>query len=101
MQDMILSQNKGNDDWGIKGYSFRKFNPFMDKPPNFKIIKSKTRDLMADLIKHKKDFPGPKYETAGNMLMKQKISIYKLPRITALAEEQKRHEKDPAPGQYH
>lgn len=53
-------------------------------------------------MKMTKDFPGPnKYETAGNMLLKQKISIYKLPRITAFAEEAKRFEKLPSPGQYH
>jgi hypothetical protein len=102
VQDVINSSNRGSDDWGIKGYTIPKFNPFMDKPPSFKITKSRTRDLIGELIKHHKDFPGPsKYETAGNMLLKQKISIYKLPRITAFAEEAKKFEKLPSPGQYH
>lgn len=74
----------------------------MDKPPSFKVTKSRTRDLIGDLIKHHKDFPGPsKYETAGTMLLRQKISIYKLPRITTFAEEAKKNEKLPSPGQYH
>lgn len=99
VQDVIGSSNKGSDDWGIKGYTIPKFNPFLDKPPNFKITKSRTRDLIGDLIKAHKDFPGPnKYETGGTMLLKQKISIYKLPRVTAFAEEAKRFEKLPSPG---
>ena len=64
-------------------------------------MKSRTRDVMGDMIKHKVDFPGPKYETAGSMLLKQKISIYKMNRITTFAEEAKRFEKLPSPGQYH
>jgi hypothetical protein len=56
---------------------------------------------MNDLIKHNKDYPGPKYETAGSMLKKPQISIYKLARVTAFAEEAKRFEKLPSPGQYH
>ena len=101
VQDVIQSANRGADDWGIEGYTIPKFNPYLDKPPSFKVTKSRTRDLINDLIKHNKDYPGPKYETGGNMLLKNKISIYKLPRITTFAEEAKRTEKNPAPGQYH
>ena len=101
MQDLIQSSNRGSDDWGIKGYTIPKFNAFLDKPPNFKIVKNKPRDLISEIIKHNKDYPGPKYEVAGNMLLKQKISIYKLPRVTAFAEEAKKFEKLPSPGQYH
>jgi len=98
---VIQSANRGSDDWGIEGYTYPKFNPHLDKPPNFKITKTRTRDLMNDLIKHNKDYPGPKYETAGSMLKKPQISIYKLARVTAFAEEAKRFEKLPSPGQYH
>lgn len=101
VEDVIKSNNRGSDDWGIQGYTIPKFNPHMDKPPSFKITKSRTRDLISELIKHNKDFPGPKYETAGSMLLKQKISIYKMNRVTTFAEEQKRFEKLPSPGQYH
>lgn len=101
VQDVVKASNKVSDDWGISGYTIPKFNPYLDKPPGFKITNSRTRDLMNELIKNK-DYPGPnKYETAGSMLLKQKISIYKLPRVTTFAEEQKKVAKLPAPGQYH
>jgi len=50
-------------------------------------MKTGTRDLISELIRHNKDYPGAKYETAGSMLMKQKMTIYKLPRLTTFAEE--------------
>lgn len=87
VQDVINSSNRGSDDWGIDGYSLPKFNAHLDKPPGFKIVNNRTRDVMNDLIKHIKDFPGPKYETAGSMIPPQKMSIYKLPRVTTFAEE--------------
>lgn len=103
VQDVIHSSSKSNtQEWGIKGYSIRKFNPHMDKPPNFKIVNNKPRDFIGDVIKGIKDFPAPtKYETTGDILLKRKISIYKLPRVTAFAEEAKKYEKLPAPGMYH
>jgi|APCry1669190288_1035285.scaffolds.fasta_scaffold30419_2 hypothetical protein len=57
---------------------------------------------MGDFIKHIKNFPAPnQYETGGNFLPKQKMSIYKLNRVTTFAEEAKRNEKSPEPGRYH
>ena len=82
---------------GVEGYSITKIHPF-DKVSTFKITKSRTRDYVTDLIKHVKDFPGPKYETAGSTLANQRVSIYKLPRITTFAEHAKLFEKLPAPG---
>lgn len=99
---MINSANRNNDDWGLEGYSLPKFNAFMDKPPNFKIVKNRTRDLLGDMIKPIANNPGPdKYETQVNILPRRGYKIYKLSRITAFAEEAKRFEKLPAPGQYH
>jgi hypothetical protein len=98
VQEVITGGSRGSDDWGIEGYTIPKFNPHLDKPISFKITKSRTRDLISELIRYNKDFPGPKYETAGNLLMKNKMSIYKLPRITTFAEEAKRFEKNPSPG---
>lgn len=98
---MVGSSSK-TDEWGIKGYTIPKFSPHFDKPPNFKIVNNKPRDFIGDVIKAVKDFPAPsKYETTGDILMKQKMSIYKLPRVTTFAEEAKRFEKNPSPGQYH
>lgn len=100
MQD-IIQTGKSNDEWGIEGYTIRKFDPFMDKAPSFKITKNKPRDFIGDITKFNKDFPGPnKYSTEGSMVFRKQLSIYKLPRITAFAEEQKRN-KNPSPGQYH
>jgi hypothetical protein len=41
VQDVINSGNSNNDDWGLEGYQFPKFNAFMEKPPGFKIIKTR------------------------------------------------------------
>lgn len=103
VQDVVGSANKNTDDWGIQGYEFIKFNPFvLPKNPGFKIVKSRQRDIMGEFIKHIKNFPGPsQYETGGNFLPRQKHSIYKLNRITTFAEEAKRNEKSPEPGRYH
>jgi hypothetical protein len=79
-----------------------KFNALLDKPPNFKIIKTRTRDLLGDMIKPIAKNPGPdKYETQVNILPLHGYKIYKLNRITTFAEEAKRMEKLPSPGQYH
>jgi hypothetical protein len=54
------------------------------------------------MIKPIKNNPGPeKYETQVNILPRRGYKIYKLNRITTFAEEAKRFEKLPAPGQYH
>jgi hypothetical protein len=54
------------------------------------------------MIKPIKNNPGPdKYETQLNILPRRGYKIYKLNRITTFAEEAKRFEKLPAPGQYH
>lgn len=72
VKDVVNSANRDNGDWGIEGYSLPKFNAFLDKAPNFKIMKTRTRDVLGDMIKHKKDFPGPeKYETGLTMLLKR------------------------------
>lgn len=72
VQDVVASANRNSDDWGIEGYQFIKFNPFiLPKNPGFKIVKSRQRDIMGEFIKHLKNVPGPsQYETGGNFLPK-------------------------------
>ena len=68
----------------------------LDKPPGFKIFKTRTRDLLGDMIKPIAKNPGPdKYETQLDILPRRGYKIYKLNRITTFAEEAKRMEKLP------
>lgn len=104
VQDVVQSSNRNSDDWGIEGYQFIKYNPFvMPKNPGFKIVNSqRSRDIMGEFIKHIKNNPSPSlYNTAGEFVPKQRMSIYKLNRVTTFAEEAKRNEKMPEPGRYH
>jgi len=99
---VVASANRNNDDWGVEGYQLPHFNAFLDKPPGFKIMKTRTRDVLGEMIKPIAKNPGPdKYEVGLNILPRHGLKIYKLNRITTFAEEAKRYSKLPSPGQYH
>jgi hypothetical protein len=54
VQDMVKSTKKVNDEWGIKGYDYISYNPFLDKPTVFSIAKEspgKPRDYISMLQK--------------------------------------------------
>lgn len=82
MQEVVNSNKKTNDDWGLQGYTIPKFNAHLDKPPNVKIMKSKQNDFLSGHAKLKAWVPGPQYEVSGSMIMTKNISISKLPKIT-------------------
>ncbi|CDW88053.1 UNKNOWN [Stylonychia lemnae] len=100
IQDVISSNKKISDDWGVSGYQIPKFNPHMDKPVAYQLAKDKSKGFFAEIQKAKSYIPGPTYDTSVSMIMKQKMSISKLPRITFAEEIIKKASKLPSPGQY-
>ena len=67
MSDVVNSNKKYNDDWGVKGYQIPKFNYLLDKPPNNKFAKSKITNFLAEQQRSKSFVPGPDYNIAGTM----------------------------------
>ena len=79
---MVASSKKTNDEWGIPGYEFVKYNAhFRDKPTVYSIPKppdkEKTRDFISMLQRQKKNIPGPIYETGLNIAQPGKFFIPK------------------------
>ncbi len=51
IQDMVASSKKTNDEWGVEGYEYVKYNAHFDKPTVFSISKDsgKPRDYISML----------------------------------------------------
>ena len=50
--EMVNSTKKTNDEWGVKGYEYSKYNSHLDKPTVFSIAKEtpgKPRDYISML----------------------------------------------------
>lgn len=79
---MVASSKKTNDEWGIKGYEFVKYNAlYRDKPTVYSITKppdkDKPRDYISMLQKQKKLIPGPIYNVDYNIATPGKFFIPK------------------------
>ena len=51
VQDVISSNKKTADDWGVEGYSLPKFNANLDKPISFKMSIGKPTDFISQITK--------------------------------------------------
>ena len=46
VDDVVKSNKKCNDDWGVKGYNIPKFNSHLDKPQSYSFVKSKVTNFL-------------------------------------------------------
>ena len=58
---MVSSSKKVDDEFGIEGYEYPKFNAHMNKPSVFSIAKDtgKPKDYISMIQKQKAPIPGP------------------------------------------
>ena len=102
---MVASSKKTNDEWGIKGYEFVKYNAlYRDKPTVYSITKppdkDKPRDYISMLQKQKKLIPGPIYEVGLNISKPGKFFIPKEKGKTYFEAVVNNAKKTPGVGKY-
>ena len=80
---MINARSRKNNDWGIAGYDFPKFNPHTDKARMVSIKGVKKQTFIDDLALSKKYIPPADYEVMGQLVDPKKHSnLSKEKRIT-------------------
>ena len=103
VQDMVKSSKKTNDEFGIPGYSYAKYNAHLDKPAVFSISKDDgklPRDYISMLQRQKKTIPGPIYDVAPPFANKGKFYIAKGNEPTFFGQVQNESKKKPGVGRY-
>lgn len=99
VDDIVKSNKKSNDDWGVKGYNIPKFNCELDKALNYSFAKGKNKNFIDQETKSKAFVPPAIYNVEGSWIKKSGCSFIKRDRPLFIT-EQIRLSKNPPVGSY-
>lgn len=102
--DVVRAYKRKKNVWGIEGYDLPKFNAYLDKVRNVRIVKDQKKNYLDDLEKMKANIPAPcTYNIEGSLINpKRNSSLSKGKRLTLVDEIIRENTKNlkPGPGQY-